>query len=239
MNRTIAVWGRGIVCALTVALAGCNFDASGSSDATTPVAQKPPPPPPADPTQPDVPNPPGGTNTAPQIAGAPGNEALVGGSYSFRPNATDADGDSLTFSVAGKPAWASFNSSTGRLYGTPTIADLGSYEGIVISVSDGSVIRQLPQFEIDVVDGTDGSVVLAWEPPTQNTDGTALTNLRGYRIHYGTQAGSYDQVIDVNNAGVTSYVVDNLVPGTYFFAVSAISSTGAESEPSAEATKTI
>lgn len=230
MIRTISVWGRGIACALTVALAGCNFDGSGGSDPTTPVSQNPPP---ANPTQPD------GTNVAPQIVGAPGQEVLVGAKYNFRPNATDADGDHLTFSIEGKPAWANFNVSTGRLYGTPTAGDLGTYEDIVISVTDGSATRRLPKFEIDVVDQSNGTVVLAWEPPTQNTDGSALTDLRGYRIHYGTQSGSYDQVIDVNSAGITSFVVDNLVPGTYFFAVSAVTNAGAESEPSAEASKTI
>ena len=231
MDKTITVWGRGIACALTLALAGCNFQGSDSSGSQLPpVSQNPA----SNPT-----NPGSSGNVAPQIAGAPNGEVLVGRDYSFRPNATDPDGDTLSFSIEGQPSWASFNSSTGRLYGTPTAADTGSYEEIVISVSDGSVARQLPQFGIQVVEQTDGSVTLAWEPPTENTDGTALVNLSGYRIHYGNASGNYDQIINVANAGVTRYVVDNLSPGTYFFAISAVSSAGVESETSPEASKTI
>jgi len=55
---------------------------------------------------------------------------------------------------------------------------------------------------------------LAWDPPDISTDVT------GYMIHYGTEAGSYSQSIDVGNT--TSYTVSNLIAGqTYYFAVTA------------------
>ncbi len=84
-----------------------------------------------------------------------------------------------------------------------------------------------------------GNATLAWTPPLENTDGTPLQDLTGYRIHYGTQSGSYQFSITIQNAGVTSYVVEDLAPGTYYFAVTAYASNGVESEPSQEATKTI
>ena len=42
----------------------------------------------------------GGTsgNTAPKISGSPPTSAAVGASYSFKPTASDANGDKLTFS---------------------------------------------------------------------------------------------------------------------------------------------
>jgi hypothetical protein len=80
---------------------------------------------------------------------------------------------------------------------------------------------------------------LTWQPPTQNTDGTPLTNLAGYRIYWGTAPGSYPSSVTVNNAGITSYVVDNLVPNTYYFAVTALNSMGTESLLSNSASKTI
>jgi hypothetical protein len=43
----------------------------------------------------------------------------------------------------------------------------------------------------------------------------------------------------VNTAGISSYVVDNLSAGTYYFVVSAYDSTGAESQASAVVSKTI
>ena len=109
----------------------------------------------------------------------------------------------------------------------------------MIRVSDGEHTAALAQFTVNVVEHADGTATVSWQPPTQNVDGTALTNLEGYRIHYGTTPGSYEQVVTVNNAGLSSYVIENLGPGTWFFAVTALSSSGAESDISGEASKTI
>jgi hypothetical protein len=45
--------------------------------------------------------------------------------------------------------------------------------------------------------------------------------------------------VTLNNAGLTSYVVQNLAPGTYYFAVSALNSSGVESELSDTASRPI
>ena len=82
-------------------------------------------------------------------------------------------------------------------------------------------------------------VTVNWNPPTENTDGTPLTNLAGYDIHYGTKPGNYTQTITVSNPGIATYVVDNLSPGTYYFAVAAVNSQGAESPMSAAASATV
>ena len=116
--------------------------------------------------------------------------------------------------------------------GTPTSASVGTYSNIVISVSDGKASAALAAFSITVTDESIGAASLSWEPPTQNTDGSALTNLAGYRIVYGVSATQLTQTIQVANAGVSSYVVDNLAPGTYYFAVRAYTSKGAESADS-------
>src|SRR5690606_34913941 len=60
-------------------------------------------------------------NSAPTISGNPATTALQGSPYSFTAFASDPDGDALTFSIANRPAWASFSSS-GRLSGTPGAA---------------------------------------------------------------------------------------------------------------------
>ena len=152
--------------------------------------------------------------------------------YAFRPTAADADGDTLTFSIANRPAWATFNAATGQLSGTPAATSAGTYSNIVISVSDGKASAALAAFSITVVDVSNGAASLTWTPPTQNTDGSTLTNLAGYRIVYGTSAAQLTQTIQVANAGMSSYVVDNLAPGTYYFAVRAYTSSGAESADS-------
>jgi hypothetical protein len=178
-------------------------------------------------------------NATPEIKGNPSEQVSVGQAYSFTPSASDDDGDSLTFSIDSKPGWATFNPATGQLSGTPAAADVGSHEEIAISVSDGDTTVKLAQFSIDVVQQSSGSVTLAWEPPTENTDGSPLMNLSGYKIYYGTQPGNYAASITLNNAGLTRHVVENLTSGTYFFAISALAANGSESDMSGEASKSI
>lgn len=82
-------------------------------------------------------------------------------------------------------------------------------------------------------------VTINWMPPTENTDGTALTNLAGYNIHYGTASGALTQTISISNPGIATYVVQNLTPGTYYFAVAAVNASGTESPLSAEVSATV
>jgi hypothetical protein len=87
--------------------------------------------------------------------------------------------------------------------------------------------------------GSSGGVTLNWTPPTENTDGTALTDLAGYNIHYGTQSGDYTQTVSVSNPGIATYVVDDLTAGTYYFVVGAVNSQGIESPLSSEVSATV
>jgi hypothetical protein len=64
--------------------------------------------------------------------------------------------------------------------------------------------------------GTDGTIILDWDAPTTNADGTALTDLVGYKIHYGIASGAYDHSIDVGN--VTTYVLTGLTKGQVYYA---------------------
>src|SRR5690606_11972146 len=82
-----------------------------------------------------VPSP--GANSAPTISGAGQSSVAVNSTYSFLPATSDADGDTLTFQIQNKPRWATFSTLDGKLHGTPTLADVGTYAGIQISVSDG------------------------------------------------------------------------------------------------------
>ena len=84
-----------------------------------------------------------------------------------------------------------------------------------------------------------GAVTINWMPPTENVDGSALTNLAGYHIHYGTASGKYTQTISVSNAGLATYVVSDLTPGRYYFAVAAVNSSGTESPLSPEVSATV
>jgi hypothetical protein len=73
-----------------------------------------------------------------------------------------------------------------------------------------------------------GSATLAWDAPTENVDGTPIEGLAGYRIHFGPSATELNQLIEVSGADSTTYVIDGLTSGTYYFAVSAYNSFGIE-----------
>ena len=178
-------------------------------------------------------------NRPPTISGTPTTSVLQGTPYSFAPAASDPDGNPLTFAIVNRPTWATFDTQTGRLQGTPGATHVGTTAGIVITVSDGSASASLPAFSIAVQAIAFGSATLTWMPPTTNTDGSPLTNLAGYRIHWGTTPGNYSSSVTVMNAGLTSYVVESLTPNTYYFSVTAINSSGAESGFSNTASKTI
>ncbi len=202
---------------------------------STSGAGKPPTTPPSSPP----PAPPG--NSAPQISGTPATSVVAGALYSFQPSASDANGDKLTFSVKNAPSWASFSATSGKLSGTPTTANVGTTSNIMISVTDGKASASLAPFALTVgsASTTTGSVSLSWTPPTENTNGTALTDLAGYRIMYGTSASSLSSSIQVSNPGLADYVVQDLAPATYYFEVVAYTTTGTQSPPSAVASATI
>ena len=84
-----------------------------------------------------------------------------------------------------------------------------------------------------------GTATLSWLPPTENTDGSALT-LAGYKIYYGTSADNYTTVVNIDNPGLATYLIDNLPAGnTYYFVITAIDSNGIESAYSEVGSKTI
>ena len=112
------------------------------------------------------------------------------------------------------------------------------YSGITITVSDGAESAVLGPFSITVEAVSLGSATLNWTPPTENTDGSTLTDLAGYKIYWG-QNGSYPNSVTLNNPGLTSYVVENLPVGTWDFVSTAFNTQGVESSFSNVATKVI
>jgi len=72
------------------------------------------------------------------------------------------------------------------------------------------------------------SISLSWTPPTQNTDGSALTDLSGYILYYGTSSDKLDQSISLSNPGLASYTIDgSLLNGQkYYVSLVAVNSLG-------------
>ena len=177
-----------------------------------------------------------GANQPPSLSGSPASSVKVGEQYQFTPTATDPDGDSISFSVANLPSWASFTAQNGSISGTPGAGSEGAYDNITITASDGTATDTL-MFSIQVTTIGTGSVSLSLTAPTENEDGSPLTNLAGFRLYYGKETGTYTETIDIDDPGVNLYVIDNLTPDTYFFTATAYNTDGIESSFSAEIQK--
>lgn len=180
------------------------------------------------------------TNRAPVVSGTPSTTATMGAAWSFRPTGSDPDGDAITWSIANKPAGATFSTSTGQLSWTPTAT--GTWSGILVTATDSKgAAASLPSFAITVnAQSTTGSATLSWQAPVQYTDGSPLasSSLGAYRIYRGTSASNLSRVAEVDGRA-TSFVVQGLPAGTHYFAVTAVTTSGAESARSATGSKTI
>jgi hypothetical protein len=96
------------------------------------------------------------------------------------------------------------------------------------TASVGTVAKTTPVTPVPVTT-TDGVATLDWLPPTSNTDGSALTNLAGYTVYYGTSPDNLSKSVKVSNAGLSAYTVTGLGSGTWYFAVTSYSADGVES----------
>lgn len=98
--------------------------------------------------------------------------------------------------------------------------------GIEGSVSFPVTVKVTPAKTV-----TNTTASLTWSPVTS-------TNLAGYKVYVGTASGRYGPPLDVGN--VTSYVVSDLAVGnTYYFVVTSYNTSGGESLPSTEVSKSI
>ena len=173
------------------------------------------------------------------ISGTPAVNIAAGSTYSFAPSTIARGTNSISFTIANKPKWASFNPKNGRLSGTPSAAYVGTYNNIVIRASDGKLTTALRPFSIRVNGAFAATTTrtLRWVAPRTRADGRtiSLSEIAGYRIRYGTAPGNYTSSVVVNN-GSTAYTLPKLKTGTYYFVVTTIDRAGLESKYSITAT---
>lgn len=219
-------------------LVGCG---GGSGSASGPAQGGSTPPPGSGVTPPPAPTPPPPANSPPSITGTPPGSATVGQAWSFRPAISDPDGDALTVTVTNQPPWVSLEPATGYMTGTPGEGDVRTWGNIRVQVSDGEATANLAWFSIVVSAGAaqTGTATVSWSPPTQRADGSPIGELEGYRVLYGKTSQAWDTVVTLNNPGLTRYVIEGLGPGTWYFAVKAVTTDGLISAPSQEVSKRI
>lgn len=122
--------------------------------------------------------------------------------------------------ASGHPSWTGAKPASGSV-DLPAIALSGTYNLTLSCTIPGST-----------------SATVTWTPPTQNTDGSALTNLKSYSVHYGKAADALAGTLSVN-APATTATVTGLDAGTWFFGVRAINANNVESALSNVAQKVI
>lgn len=82
-----------------------------------------------------------------------------------------------------------------------------------------------------------GSLTLNWQAPSENVDGSPVSGINAYNIHYGSTNGQYDRVAGVSGAA-TSHTFQ-LPVGDYYFAMTAVDAEGDESGLSNEVMLTV
>jgi serine protease len=155
-------------------------------------------------------------------------QAQTAGVVTLRANSTSASGSLtpvLTWST--NPVASSCRASGGwsgnkNASGTETLARINASTNYTLTCSWSS-----------------GSSTVSWVAPTQNTNGTPLTDLAGFRIYYGTSSASLTQTSTVNNVAARSSTISSLAPGTWYFKVRAFNSNQVESNDSNVASKAV
>lgn len=156
------------------------------------------------------------TNDQPTILGSPATTVAEDSPYSFTPTVTDPDvGDTATFAIQNQPTWASFNTTTGELSGTPDNDAVGTTQGISISVTDsGLSTSAIPAFDLTVTNTNDpptGDVTLSSTTATQGVTLTASNNLAdadgigslNYQWQQSSNGSDWSNIVDATSDNFT------------------------------------
>ncbi len=144
----------------------------------------------------------------------------------------------LTWTASDNAAWLTLTPAAGTNSGTLAASvnltglAAGTYSGTITIAANGAASKTLPvSLTVNTATTSTSSATLSW---VLNKE----TDLSGYKVYMGTRSGVYNAPIDVGK--VATYQVNNLAKGTtYFFTITAYDTTGNESSPTAELSKSI
>ncbi len=111
--------------------------------------------------------------------------------------------------------------------GSFTTGPLSASTSFRLSCS-GASGTALASVTVEVLDN-----VVRWVRPTQNVDGSPLTDLAGYLIYWGSESRRYGSSVRIDDPDATEWEA-NIAPGSYYFAMTAIDVDGHESDYSNE-----
>ena len=143
--------------------------------------------------------------------------------------------------TSGTVSWGD-GDSTPRSVAIPLIANSAvpgqSFRLALISAS-GAAFGNIIDATVSIRQTGTGSAALYWTAPTQNTDGSPITDLSGYYIYYGSDPTQPMQILSISDPSATSVQLGGLVNGTWYFAAAAYNSLGIASDLSAVASTTM
>jgi hypothetical protein len=212
-----------VVLLATAWLAGCSGSSGAASADPDQNAGNPPPPAPEDPPV-DDPDDPTDPTAGPSVS-LTAAEPVVPAGDSVVLSWSSAN----TSSCSASGGWSGSKASRG----SATVGPLSQSTTFTLTCSGpgGNAVAML---SVSVL----GVVTLGWQAPTENVDGSSLTDLAGYRIYYGEFSRAYTDEVPVGNAGSTEYAV-TLPSGSYYFAMTAMDAEGNESGYSNEVVKIV
>ena len=146
-------------------------------------------------------------NDAPVISGTPATEVAEDAGYSFTPTVSDIDAmDTATFKIVNQPSWASFDTATGALTGSPENKNVGATSDIVITVSDSADAEaSLAAFSITVSNTNDAPVAVA--------DAYSVDEGNTLNVNATASVLNNDSDIDADSV-ITTVLVNNVNNGT-------------------------
>lgn len=124
-----------------------------------------------------------GTNVAPQITSSPATNATVGAAYAYRVVATDANGDTLSYSLTQAPAGMTINATNGQIAWTPTSAQTGS-QAVTARVADPGGLAATQSFTVAVAAaGLSPQIGNSWRiMPIGDSNTENLAQSPGYQV---------------------------------------------------------
>jgi len=209
-----------LVISLGASLGGCGGNSSGSADSTAASSTS--------------------ANASLAISGSPAQSIAVGVAYNFKPVVNAVTGSAISFSIANKPAWTSFDATTGTLSGIPTAASVGVYSKIQISASEGGVTTALAPFSISVTPAINGSSLSIsgsapaatvgsfynFVPTAVDASGATLTFAISNAPSWATfnpKTGALSGTPTASNVGTDANILISVSDGTHTAALTAFS----------------
>ena len=141
-------------------------------------------------------------NDAPAITSTPFGNATQDALYQTDVDATDVDGDSITYSLTTKPDGMTINTEMGLISWTPANSQVG-INNVVVEAKDENNATATQQFTIDVANVNDAPILIQNIPnQTWNEDNSIAINLSSYFSDPDNDTLTYSTIIQPENISV-------------------------------------